>query len=133
MKINKNTKLETIVKQLIKVSFIDGKLNPKKVKEIVDSLKTLSVGNAIPSLMLYLKGLKRELAKHRLVIETPVVLSSSQIDAIVEVVDRSILVYETEIIVNPTLLAGFRIKIGDEVYEDSVKDRINQLREKIYE
>lgn len=129
----KNSHLFSVVNQLIKVSFTEGKLNQKKVKEIVDSLKKLSVGSAIPALSLYLKGLKRELDQHRLVIETPVMLTTEQIDEIAKIVGRSTEVFETEVIVKPELLGGFKIKIGDEVYEDTISDRVEQLRKKIFE
>lgn len=131
--IKKNTSIQKIVAQLIKVSFINGELNPAKVKSIVNTLKTLSVGNAINSLSLYLNLLKGELDKSRLIIETPVKLSQEKIDEIIKIVQKQNQVTETEIIIKPELMGGLRIKIGDEVYEDSLSDRISQIGKVIYE
>jgi len=133
MTISKRSKLETNIKKLVELSFTNGQINKKKVEEVIKTLKTLSVSNAIPALNLYLKGLKRELDKHRLVIETPVALTPAQITAIEEIVERSTPVFDTEVLIKPELLAGFKIKIGDEVYEDSIEDRLDQLKRKIYE
>ncbi len=130
---SKNTKLETLVNRLIKVSIVDGKLNTSKVKEVTKTLSSLSPGSAIKSLELYLNGLKRELDRHRLTIESPVNLSDDQITKITDIVTNSTPVYDTEVIINPRLLAGFKIRIGDEVYEDSVEDRVRQLQEVIHE
>lgn len=130
---NKNTKLETIINKLIKVSLISGKLNTVKVKEVTKVLSGLSVGNAIKSLDLYLSGLKRELDSHRLIIESPIKLSDDQINKIKEIVESTTPVYDMEIVIKPNLLAGFKIQIGDQVYEDSLDDRIRKLKEAIHE
>lgn len=129
----KNTSLQKVVVQLVKVSFIKGELNPAKVKSIVNTLKTLSVGNAINSLSLYLNLLKGELDKSRLIIETPVKLSQEKIDEITEIIQKQNQVTETEIIIKPELLGGLRIRIGDKVFEDSISDRIAQIGRVIYE
>lgn len=131
--IKKNTSIQKIVDQLVKVSFINGELNPPKVKSIVNTLKTLSVGNAINSLSLYLNLLKSELDKSRLTIETPVKISQEKIDEITKIVQKHAQVTETEIIIRPELLGGLRIRIGDEVYEDSISDKIAQIGKVIYE
>lgn len=130
---NKNTRIEIVVKKLIKVSFEKGQLNIVKVKEVTKTLSALQKGYAVYGLTLYLTGLKKELDRHRLIIESPVKLTQDQISNIVDIVHDSTPVYDTELVVNPELLAGFRIKIGDDVYEDSLEDRIGQLRKAIYE
>ncbi len=127
----KDKQLEKLIHKLVKVSFIKGRLNQPKIRQIIDILKTLSKGNAIKSLTMYLELLKKRLDQNRLFIESPMRLSDSQINEIVKTVEKTTDVYETEVLVNPALLGGFRIKIGDQIYDDSVQSKISQVKEAI--
>lgn len=127
----KYKEIEHYIPKLVKASFVKGKLNQPNVRQIVDILKTLSKGNAIKGLTLYLKHLKNAMDQNRLYIESPVKLSPSQIDEIVKIVSSSHPVFETEVKIGPDLLAGFKIKIGDEIYEDSLVNKIAQIKEAI--
>jgi|SRR3989344_8559668 len=130
---SKNTKLEKTITKLVKSSFVKNKLNTVEVGKIVNSLKKLPKGEAIQSLSMYLSYLKKELDQHRLIIESPVKLTQAQVDEVTKIVSKSEDVMETEVVINPTLLAGFRLKIGDQVYEDSIDERIKQIGEVIHD
>lgn len=130
---SKNTKLEKTITKLVKSSFNKNKLDTKEVGKIVNSLKKLPNGEAIESLSMYLNLLKKELDKHRLIIESPVKLTPAQVDEVTKIVSKSEDVMETEVVINPALLAGFRLKIGDQVYEDTIDERIKQIGEVIHD
>lgn len=127
----KDKQLEKLIHKLVRVSFIKGKLNQPKIRQIIDILKNLSKGNAIKSLTMYLELLKKRLDQNRLFIESPIKLSDSQINEIVKTVERTTDVYETEVLVNPALLGGFKLKIGDQIYDDSIESKISQVKEAI--
>lgn len=110
---------------------MSDRLNPEKVRKIVNVLKKMPKGEAVSALSLYLKLLKQELDKHRLVIETPQPLTKHQLDGITKIVSKNKKIFETEIVINTELLAGFRLKMGDQVFEDSFENRIEQVREAI--
>ena len=129
---SKNNRLEKIIYKLVKVSLLNGRLNQKKVNQVISTLKTLSKGTAISGLNLYLGLLKRELDKHRLIIDSPVSLNKDQIDRISKIVNKRTPVFETEVNIKPELFAGFKIQIGDLVYEDSIADRISQIKRTIH-
>lgn len=129
----KSSKLEKTIAKLVKSSFNKNKLNTTEVGKIVNSLKKLPNGEAIQSLSLYLNLLKKELDLHRLIIESPVKLTQAQVDEVTKIVSKSEDVIETEVVINPTLLAGFRLRIGDQVYEDSIDERIKQIGEVIHD
>ena len=129
MKITKNTPLKKIIEELVRVSFVSDKLYKPKVDQIIKVLGGLSKGTAIQALSLYLRGIKREVEKSRLVIESAIPLSRRQIDKVEDIISRTHPVFETEVIINPKLLGGIKIKIGDTVFDDSLMHRIEQLRE----
>ena len=131
MKINKNTPLKKIIEELVRVSFVDNKLYKPKVDQIIKTLGGLSKGTAIAALSMYLMGIKREADKSRLVIESAIPLSLKQIDRVEDIINRTHPVFETEVIINPKLLGGIKLKIGDTVFDDSLMNRIEQLREKV--
>ena len=131
MKINKNTPLKKIIEELVRVSFINNKLYKPKVDQTIKVLGGLSKGTAIAALSMYLKGIKREVDKSRLVIESAIPLSYKQIDRVEDIISRTHPVFETEVIINPKLLGGIRVKIGDTIFDNSLINRIGQLREKM--
>ena len=131
MKISKNTQIEKIIPELVKVSFKENRLYKPKVDQIIKVLGKLSKGTAIRALTLYMKGLKQYLGQYRLTIESSVPLTKSQIDQIEELINQSQPVFETEVNINPDLLGGIKIRVGDNIYDDSLADKIEQVRERI--
>jgi len=131
MKITKNTPIERIIPELVKVSFKENRLYKPKVDQIIKVLGNLSKGTAIRALTLYMKGLKQYLGQYRLTIESSVPLSKTQIDQIEKLINQTQPVFETEVNINPNLLGGIKIKIGDNVYDDSLTNKIEQVRERI--
>lgn len=131
MKITKNTTLGKIIEELVRASFVSDKLYKPKVDQIIKVLGGLSKGTAIAALSMYLKGIKREVEKSRLVIESAIPLSHKQIDRVEDIIGRTYPVFETEVIINPKLLGGVKVKIGDTVFDNSLINRIEQLRERL--
>ena len=131
MKISKNTPLEKIINELVKISVPNNRLSKPKVDEIIKVLGGLSKGMAISSLTLYMKGLKQHLSQYHLTIESSIPLSEMQINRIEEAINQTQPVFETEVNINPNLLGGLKIKIGDNVYDDSLVRKIDLVRKEI--
>lgn len=127
MKLDK--KLKKNIGKLVKLSFDDrGQINEKTVKASVEALKTLSRSKVIPSLTEYLIGLKREIKKTTLEISSTVSLSESHVAHVTKVMKQESPVNQVETNLDSSLLGGLRIKIGDLVYDDSVSQKIKQLK-----
>ena len=121
----KNKKLLLrLVNHLLKLAFPNNRLSEKNVLKHIKALKELSKGQAIFALNNYLKGLKQRLSEQTMIIETAVPLSKAQIMSI-----RKGFAYKA--IVNPFLLGGIKVKIGDNVFDDTIKSRIEQVKEAI--
>lgn len=122
--------LKTINK-LVDSSFQDGKMVESKVTKSIRTLKTLPITDSIWALSEYLKGLKRIQRQHTLYIETVFKPSPSQIKKLKRILEKKAKITKTLVNINPEILGGFKIKVGDEVWDQSILDKLNQIKEAI--
>ncbi len=125
----KNKKLIIEINKLVEQSFNDGKADEVYINKVTTSLKKLSLAESMQSLMIYLQGLKRKVVENTLVVESAVKLSASELKSVENMLKKH--VYATEQIINPSLLGGLRVKIGDEFLDFSLQSKINQVANKI--
>lgn len=129
MKINKNIK--KIIQKLVDLSFQNGKLVESQVTKSIKVLKSLPKSQAIEALTDYLKGLKIMQRQHTMVVETVIPLSPSQINRIRKIVEKKIKITKVLNQINPHILGGFKFKVGDEVWDESILGKVNQIKETI--
>lgn len=127
----KNKLLQKTISRLIEISFKDGKVVEFQVIVAIKVLKSLPKPQAIFALSEYLKSLKRKIRKHTLVMESVVPLSFTQVQKIKKIVGKKYQITKLESKINPEILGGFKLKIGDEVWDESLVGKINQVKEAI--
>lgn len=134
----KNKQLDKSIKLLLDSSFKDGHIIESKVIKSIKLLKSMPEYLAIEALSKYLSGLKRLQRQHTLYIETTVPLSIPQLKKVQKIVEKKAMpagrqVKITKVItsINPEILGGFKLKVGDEVWDESFVSRINQVKEAI--
>ena len=134
----KSKQLQKQVRLLIEASFKDGKMLESQIVKSIKVLKSLSRNEAIEGLSEYLKGLKRKEREHTMYIETIIPLSLLQLKKARRIVEKKSLpagrqVRITKVItkVNPEILGGFKLRVGDEIWDESTLAKINQLKEAI--
>lgn len=131
MKLDK--RLQTMVQTMAEGSFNDsGKLQEVKVQSYLQSLKKLPASRALSALQAYLKQLKREIAQKTLQIESVIPLTKPEVEKITRFMSGQTAVIQVKTKLNPSLLGGIRLKMGDVVYDDSVSRKIKTLKEKSY-
>ena len=126
-----NKQLKKIVEKLAEGSFSDGRMLEGKVVRAIKLLKALGRTEAILALSDYLALLKRIERKHTMYIETAIALSPLQINKAKKIISKKIKITKVKISINPEILGGFKLKIGDEVYDESILGKINQIKEGI--
>jgi F0F1-type ATP synthase delta subunit len=126
----KNKHLDPIITQALKASFKDGKILESQVVKLMNIFKRLSKTEAVYLVSGYLKSIKIELAKHTLVIESVIPLSKTELSEIKKHTKQITINYEL-LTINPLLLGGIRAKVGDTVYDLSLKGKLQQLKEVI--
>lgn len=125
-------KLQKLIDTMVKQSFDKtGKILNPKVDRYTKILSLLSISSAVVALSDYSKKLKRESSKHTLLIESVIRMSPKQINAVKNALKAEYKINEVRIVINKNLLGGTRIKIGDIVIEDSVVNKIEQMKEAI--
>jgi F-type H+-transporting ATPase subunit delta len=119
-----------VSRQMFRHSFTDGKLDKEKISHMVESLLTEKPRHYSDALKDYQRLIRLEVEKRRAVIESAAPLNDSVANQVLANLrsrygDDLI----TEFRTNPDLLGGLRIRIGDDVWDGSVKNRLQKLQE----
>ena len=118
--------------QLLKLSFTDGRLDQQKVNQVVQSVMTEKPRHYGEVLKDYQRLLRLEVAKRHAVVESATALNSNLSSLLITKLkarygDDLTIEFKT----NPTLLGGLRVKLGDDVWDGSVRNRLRTLQEQI--
>jgi F-type H+-transporting ATPase subunit delta len=130
MKINKETR--QLSKELLRASFVDGRLDSGRVSSLLKSLIEKKPRHYIQVLEAYKRLLRLEVEKRTATIETATELSPDSGQQIVENLKRK---YGNDLaarfVVNPELLGGMRIRVGSDVWDSSVRNRLHRLQQQL--
>ena len=107
----------------------EGRVDEQKIKEILIELRKQPRSKTLPILKALLSLVRQKIRNY----EGHVEIGSSNIDQIFNILSQNLsdsfnskidLLSST----NNSLISGFRLRIGDDVYEDSLLQRINRLQ-----
>lgn len=121
--------LQKIIRQLTDASFEEGKLRESQVVKSIKILK--SFPQSVEALGEYLKSIKAVQRKYTMVVETSIPLHPSTLKKMRKIVEKRNKITKVLVNVNPEILGGFKLKIGDEVWDESILGKINQVKEVI--
>ena len=128
MKINKE--IRRLSREMVRASFTDGQLDRGKIASLVQSLIAKRPRNYIGILQNYKQLLRLEIEKRHARIESATELSAETNSRILQNLQKK---YgrdlTTEFVVNRELLAGMRIRVGSDVWDGSVRHRLESLRQ----
>ena len=130
MKLNKE--IRQVSRKMLQASFTDGQLDPGRISSLVDSLVTRKPRNYVDALKNYKRLLRLELEKRHATIETATEVDSavrSEIEANLKSKYGNDL--STEFHVAPELLGGMRIRVGNDVWDGSVRNRLERLQHEL--
>ena len=130
MKINKETR--QLSKELLRASFADGQLDSGRVASLVKSLIEKKPRHYIQVLEAYKRLLRLEVEKRTATIETATELSPDSGAQIVANLKRK---YGSDLaanfVGNKDLLGGMRIRVGSDVWDSSVRNRLHRLQQQL--
>ena len=118
-----------ISKGLFRESFVDGRLDSQRVSLITRRLVEGKPRDLSTILKNYHHLLKGEIESHTAVVESAVALSPEEVEKVTAELTASHsgdLV--TEFKINPDLIGGLRVRIGSNVWDGSVRDRLLRLQ-----
>ena len=130
MKINKE--IRRLSRGMLRASFTDGQLDPGRIKSLVDSLIEKKPRHYIDVLKNYRRLLRLEVEKRRARVETASELDSTTSSELIANLKKK---YgsdlSAEFIVNPELLGGMRIRVGSDVWDGTVRNRLERLQQQL--
>ena len=130
MKINKE--IRRLSREMLRASFADGQLDPGRIVSLVDSLIARKPRNCVAILQNYMRLLRLELEKRRARIETANAVDPKTSSKVIANLKRK---YgndlTTEFVVNPQLLGGMRIRVGSDVWDGTVRNRLERLQQQL--
>ena len=124
--------IKLLKKQAIKaaqLSFKSGKLDETVARKVIKSFKTLPINESVISLNYFLKALRSEIGKTTLTIESVIKIPKSEIQSLETGFKRQFQILQTREELNSRLYGGIKVRIGDVIFDDSLKSRINQVKE----
>jgi F-type H+-transporting ATPase subunit delta len=130
MKINKE--IRQLARGMLRASFTDGQLDRGKIASLVQSLITKRPRHFMDVLQYYKRLLRLEIEKRHARIESATQLSP---EAAVDIVARLKRKYgedlTTEFVVDPTLLGGVRVRVGSDVWDGTLRNRLERLQQQL--
>jgi len=115
-------------KQLWRLCFVDGSLDAGRVRQAVDAVIGSGRAGRLLVLGTFLRFLKRDRAEHTARVQSAVPLDPSA-RAVIEngLARRYGHAMDTSFDVEPALIAGVRLRAAHDVYDDSVRARLQAL------
>jgi F-type H+-transporting ATPase subunit delta len=130
MKINKE--IRQLSRQLLRASFTDGQLDQGKIASLVQSLIEKKPRHYIDVLENYKRLIRLEVEKRHAQIESAQELNSDTKTKVLKNLKKN---YgkdlTTEFVVNPKLLGGMRVRIGSDVWDGTVRNRLERLKQQL--
>ena len=127
MTTNKETR--QLSRELLRASFVNGQLDEGRIRSLVQSLIEKKPRNYLRVLESYKRLLRLELEKRSATVESASELSLDTATDIVTNLKRKYGEHlSTQFVVNPDLLGGMRIRVGSDVWDSSVRNRLHRLQ-----
>lgn len=130
----RDKKITRFAKKLVELSRDDeGVVSEGKVGEVLAGLKQVKPRHYLSILKTYLNYLRREVALQTAVVSSPSALSRDTLDqlaaAYTRIYARPVSAVARE---DASLIAGVRVRVGDDVYDASVAGRLQRLAENVH-
>jgi F-type H+-transporting ATPase subunit delta len=130
MKINKE--IRQISRQTLRACFSDGQMDRGKIASLIQSLIAKKPRRYIDILQNYKRLLRLEIEKRHAAIESASELSPQTLSKILAKLKKK---YGDDLtadfVVDPTLLGGMRVRVGSDVWDGSVRNRLQRLQQQL--
>ena len=119
-----------LAKSLLQLSLSDdGRIKRNSVEEILESLRESRPTGLVTILRLFLHEIRRHEYTYHARVEYGGKEGEKLSEKILEKLNQhSSKALDLTVIDNPNLIAGCKIRLGDDVYENSISDRLNKLQ-----
>ncbi len=119
-------------REMLRASLTDGQLDRGRVAAVVDATLQKKPRGFLKILHYYKRLLRLEAEKRHARVETSSALDAHSASELTANLSRR---YggdlTTEFVVNPALLGGMRIRVGSDVWDSSVQNRLERLQQQL--
>lgn len=129
MKINREAR--QTAKKLFKLSIVEGRLNEVRIRETVDALCTQKPRNYLAIATRLLKLVEIEVEQNTVTVTSAVDLPDRGAAAFAALERKFGPALQKNYTVNPSLIGGLRVQRGSDVWDDSIRGRLDTLRKNI--
>ena len=130
MKVNKE--IRRLSREMLRASFTDGQIDRGKITSLLQSLIAKKPRRYLDILQYYKRLVRLEIEKRHARIESSTEVSPETSARIVENLKKKRgRDLTTEFVVNPELLGGIRIRVGSDVWDGSVRNRLERLQKQL--
>lgn len=123
-----NKQVQQLARQLFKMSVIDGELSVDRVTGVLQYVEKHRPAHSLALLKVYQRLVAAEIARGQAVVEHAGAINDSILAGITAVMTAR---YRRRVASvsrrNDSLLAGLRVRVGDDVFESSVASQLAQL------
>lgn len=120
--------IQLLARQLFKLSIVDGVVSPDRVAGVLQYVEKHSPAHSVLALKAYRRLIATELAKSEALVEHAGAVTAPALTAIASTMSQKYgRPITTATRANPKLLAGLRVRVGDDVYESSVSSQLAAL------
>ncbi len=128
----RDIKVSRFAKKLVELSKENGVVSESRVSEVLAELKKAAPRNQVSILKVYMEYIRRAVAEQTALVSTPTELSSEALAAIEanfsKIYGRSITATTQT---DSSLIAGVKVRVGDDVYDSSVAGHLKRLAETV--
>jgi len=130
MKISKETR--RLSREMMRWSITDGKLDAARVRHVTAMVCAEKPRHYVAVLKEYSRLIRLKVAERHATIESAVTLDHDAAETVVRSIHQRFGDDITsEFKVSPELIGGLRVKIGSDVWDGSVRDRLERLKEQL--
>lgn len=129
MKINREAR--QTAKKLFKLSVVNGQLDESRVRETVDALCTQKPRNYLAIATRLLKLVEIEVEQNTVTVTSAVALPDQGAAAFSALERKFGPALQKNYTINPSLIGGLRVQRGSDVWDDSIRGRLNTLRQNL--
>jgi F-type H+-transporting ATPase subunit delta len=119
---------QQLARQLFKLSFENGRITAERVAGVLGYVEKIRPPQIVAVLKAYQRLVAAELARGQAVVEHAGAVSPAALQAIAAALTAK---YARPVTAtakpNPALLAGLRVRVGDDIYENSVASQLGAL------
>ena len=120
--------VQQLAKQFLQLSVVDGAVSPERVTGVLQYIEKHRPQHAVAVLRAYERLVAGEIARGQAVVEHAGAINDSVLTSIAAAMTRKYTRKITPVAKrNDALLAGVRVRVGDDVYESSVAGQLTQL------